>query len=213
MRDNELSNIDVVLYALYKLDGHMRKVHTEEIAYESYMLAKERFGWRLQRFHAMGFPDKEPVRISLMDAAKEKYGILVSGRAGVEASGKEIDGWMFTPEGASWIRQNEKRIEEALGIEKPKTSKKEADRFLREMKEQSLFKSFMQAGNLSNQNSYAFTDMLDTGPDSPKEVITKKFDRLRTMAQLVGDKEIIRFLECCAETFPDLLASLGSEKK
>jgi hypothetical protein len=87
VKDNELSNIDVVLYALYKLDGHMRKVHTEEIAYDAYKLAKERFGWRLQQFREMDLPDKELVRMSLMDAAKEKYGCLVEGRAGVEATG------------------------------------------------------------------------------------------------------------------------------
>ena len=213
MKENELSNIDVVLYALCKLDGHMRKVHTEEIAYEAYKLAKDRFGWRLRAFRKMDFPDKEPVRISLMDAAKEKYGVLVTGRAGVEASGKETDGWMLTPEGAVWIRQNEKRIAEALGIEKPKTSKKEADRFLRQMKEQPLFKSFMQSENLSSQSPYAFTDMLNTGPDSPREVVTKKFNRLRSTAELVGDKEVVRFLECCAKAFPKLLANLGDDNE
>jgi hypothetical protein len=41
---SEISNIDVVLYALLKLGGHERKLHTEEIAYEAYALAKERFG-------------------------------------------------------------------------------------------------------------------------------------------------------------------------
>jgi hypothetical protein len=45
MTEPELSNIDVVLYALFKLGGDERKIHTEEIAYEAYSLAKERFGW------------------------------------------------------------------------------------------------------------------------------------------------------------------------
>jgi len=38
-------NIDVVVYALFKLGGYERKIHTEEIAYEAYCLAKERFAW------------------------------------------------------------------------------------------------------------------------------------------------------------------------
>jgi hypothetical protein len=79
MTEPELSNIDVVLYALFKLGGDERKIHTEEIAYEAYSLAKERFGWRLSRFRDMGFPDKEPVRRALMDAAKKNTVILPSG--------------------------------------------------------------------------------------------------------------------------------------
>ena len=63
----------------------------------------------------MGFPDKEPVRRALMDAAKEKYGHFAEGRAGVHAKGKETDGWALTPEGMTWIRENEKRITSTLG--------------------------------------------------------------------------------------------------
>ncbi len=43
MTEPELSNVDVVLYALFKLGGDERKIHTEEIAYEAHSLAKERF--------------------------------------------------------------------------------------------------------------------------------------------------------------------------
>ena len=77
MRNDELTNIDIVLYALFRLGGHNHKVHTEEVAYESYKLAKDRFGWRLPKFREMDFPDKDPIRVSLTDAAKEKYGSLV----------------------------------------------------------------------------------------------------------------------------------------
>src|SRR5215469_15983298 len=135
----EVSNVDVVVYTLFKLGGHGRKIQTEEIAYEAYKLAKERFGWRLKKFREMGFPDKEPVRSGLMDAAKEKYGQLVEGRAGVEAKGKESDGWVLTPEGVTWIRENEKRIESALAVTRPSTPSVDARRFKRQIREQPLF--------------------------------------------------------------------------
>ena len=99
MAQPALSNIDVVVYALFKLGGYERKIHTEEIAYEAYCLAKERFTWKLRRFRDMGFPDKERVRRGLTDAAREKYGRLVEGRADVNAKGKETDGWVLTLEG------------------------------------------------------------------------------------------------------------------
>lgn len=209
----ELSNIDVVLYALLRLDGHRRKVHTEDVAYESYKLAKERFGWRLQKFREMNFPDKEPVRVALMDAAKEKYGSLVEGRSGVEASGKERDGWRFTPSGAAWIRENVERIEHALGIARPKTSQRETSQFLRQMRTQPLFKRFLEVGTLKGESRYAFTDMLIISPDAPRDIITLKFDRLRSMAELVGDRDIKRFLEACAEAFTELLTKSDVENK
>ena len=120
MRNDELTNIDIVLYALFRLGGYKHKVHTEEIAYEAYKLAKDRFGWRLTKFRELDFPDKEPVRISLMDAAKEKYGSLVEGRSGVESTGKQVDGWTFTPDGARWMRDQINRIESNLGTDQPR---------------------------------------------------------------------------------------------
>lgn len=48
--NKELSNIDIALFALYKLGGTAKKVHTEEIAWEAYKLAKERFSWQLAEF-------------------------------------------------------------------------------------------------------------------------------------------------------------------
>ena len=147
-----------------------------------------------------------------MDAAKEKYGSLVEGRSGVEATGKEIDGWTFTPQGARWIREHQRRIEEQLGTEQSKISKKEADRFVRQMREQSLFRSFTQ-NNLSIESRYALTDMLNTSPDAPKSIIVKKFKRLQSTAELAGDQDIIRFLDACTKAFPEFLADKGSEGK
>lgn len=204
MKIDELTNIDIVLYALLQLGGHKHKVHTEEIAYEAYTLAKDRFGWRIRKFREMDFPDKEPVRISLMDAAKEKYGALVEGRSGVEASGKDIDGWTFTPQGARWIREHQNRIEGRLGREQSKISKTEASRFIKKMKDQPLFRSFIKA-SLGSESRYALTDMLNTSPDAPKSIVTKKFRRLRATAELAGDQEVLRFLDACATTFPELL--------
>ena len=205
MKADELTNIDIVLYALFRLDGHQHKVHTEEVAHEAYKLAKDRFGWRLQKFREKDFPDKEPVRISLMDAAKEKYGSLVEGRSGVEATGKEIDGWAFTPQGAKWIRDHHKRIEGKMGLERSKITKKDADRFIRQIKEQSLFRSFAQ-GNLGKESRYALTDMLNTSPDAPKNIVTKKFRRLQSTAELAGNEEIIRFLNECTAAFSGILS-------
>ena len=200
----DLSNVDITVYALYRLRGHERKVHTEEIAFEAYQLAKDRFGWKQQKFRAKGFPDKDVVRVALTDAAKEKCGALVEGRAGVEARGKDTDGWMLTPAGSAWIRQNLARVERGLGATGPDMSKADADRFRKQITSQPLFQKFLKKSDLTGESPYALTDMLNTSPDAPKEVIATKFARLQSTAELVGDPRIVRFLGACARAFPDL---------
>ena len=207
MTEPERSNIDVVLYALFKLGGGESKIHTEEIAYEAYCLAKERFAWRLSRFRDMGFPDKEPVRRALMDATKEKYGHLVEGRAGVDAKGKETDGWALTPEGVTWIRENEERIKSTLGTTRSMMPFVDALRFKVRMHEQPLFRRFLEKEKLEGQNLYNFTGMLNTSPGAPKEEFAMKFRTLCSKAELVGDQQIISFLEACAQAFSTVLTS------
>ena len=69
----ELSNMDIALFALYKIGGVSKKVHTEEIAWEAYQLAKERFSWQLyQNLENLGFPDKTTVRYALGTSKEER---------------------------------------------------------------------------------------------------------------------------------------------
>jgi len=206
MAETELSNVEITVYALYRLRGHERKVHTEEVAYESYRLAKDRFGWKLAQFRARGFPDKDVVRVALTDAVKDKYGALIEGRAGAESKGKVTDGWVLTPAGSTWIRTNLARLERALATSKPDISRAEVNRFRRQIAAQPLFQNFLKSGEVSRESPYTLTDMLNTSPDAPKELVQAKFSRLRSMAKLLGDLRIGGFLDACVTAFPDLLA-------
>lgn len=213
MRQRALSNIDVVVYALLKLGGYERKIHTEEIAYEAYCLDKERFAWKLSKFRDMGFPDKERVRRGLTDAAKGRYGRLVEGRADIYTETKETEGWMLTPEGVTWIRRNEKRIAGTLGTTRPRAPYVDTLRFKNRMREQLLFRRFLQNQDLEGQNLYNFTDMLNVRADSPNEVIAIKFRTLRSNAELVGDKQILCFLDGCAQAFSAVLTPPATEER
>jgi hypothetical protein len=206
MVEKVLTNIDVALYALLKLGGFEKRVHTEQIAFKAYQLDPARFGWRLKEFRDKHFPDKEPVRIALMDAAKEKYGALVDGRSGVESSGKDADGWMFTPAGAKWIREREPNIGRRLGIQSSKLPQTETARFVKQIKSQPLF--IAESGNLSNESPFAFTDMLNVSPDATRAVVSRKFQRLCTIAELAGDDEVRAFLGACTTQFARLLSPI-----
>lgn len=202
---NELSNIDIALFALYKAGGISKKVHTEKVAWEAYQLAKERFSWRLPEFREKGFPDKTPIRFALEAAKKKENGKLVAGRAGGDINRPELEGWRFTPEGAEWIKKNEERIAKALKQKAPDLPKLVADRFIRQLKNDPCFVSFIKDGNLNEVSAYMFTDMLSCAPDASKEIIQQKFEHFLTTANLVKDKEILHFLEACADKFTKLI--------
>ena len=202
---NELSNIDIALFALYKLGGISKIIHTEYIAWEAYQLAKERFSWRLPEFREKGFPDKTPVRFALEQAKKKEYGKLVTGRAGGDINRPELEGWHFTPQGAEWIKQNESRISKALKQTAPDLPKLVAERFVKQLKKDLCFISFIKNGNLNEVSSYMFTDMLACAPDAPKDIIKQKFEYFLATAKLIKDKDIFDFLDACENKFAKLL--------
>lgn len=202
--EKELSNMDIALFALYKQGGISKKVHTEEIAWEAFQLAKDRFSWRLLKFRQMGFPDKTPVRFVLEQAKKKETGKLVSGRSGGDAGG-ELEGWCFTSQGAKWIKENESRILENLKQKALNVPKREAMRFITKIKLDSFFKYYQEKGTLENASQYMFTDMLVCAPDASKNIVKQKFEQLCSNAELMGDKEILDFLAACREKFADLV--------
>jgi len=202
--EKDLSNMDIALFALYKRGGISQKVHTEEIAWEAYQLAKERFSWRLPKFRQMGFPDKTPVRFALEQAKRKENGKLVSGRSGGDAGG-ELEGWCFTSQGAIWIKENETRIVDNLKQKSPSVPKREAERFIKKIKIDAFFKYFQEKGNLDEASQYMFTDMLVCAPDASKNIVKQKFGQLYSNAQLVSDSEILDFLEACKRKFGDLI--------
>ena len=204
----ELTNMDIALYALYKLEGVSKKVHTERIAFEAYLLAKERFSWRLPEFKEKGFPDKSPVRFALEQAKKKNYGGLVAGRAGGDVGGNESEGWQFTGEGVSWIKNNLKRIEILIKDSAPvseKLQRHDATRILRKLKTENIFIIYKKNQSLKDAAEYHFTDMLSCTPDASKEIIRKKFDSISAKARLINDKEINMFLNLCKERYGYLL--------
>lgn len=75
MTQKSLSNLEIVVLALYTLRGDGSPVSTEDIAVKANELAPGRFAWKK-------YPEQinlEHVRVFLTDAKKEKNGRLVGG--------------------------------------------------------------------------------------------------------------------------------------
>ena len=79
-KGNELVQYQIVVLALYFLDGHSKRVDTEDVAIKSHELAPLRFAWAK-------YPEQvnlELIRVALSDAKKPEKGRLIvgSGRRG-----------------------------------------------------------------------------------------------------------------------------------
>lgn len=197
------SNAAIVVVALAKLGGSVEKIATEKIAYECFILAPDRFSWVLEQFRE--FPDKDVASVALTDAAKEKYGFLVEGKYARDLS---KDGWILTPNGLRWIEQNEERILETLGIRRdqmPQLRPLEVQRLRSQITREPAYKKYAQTRSVEGVSRFMFTDMLQCSPDAPRDLISLKFNRLLTQAQLAQDQEILTFLQTCREYFQELL--------
>ncbi len=148
IKEKELNNLEVTLFALYKLGGVIQKIHTEKIAFECFSLAQERFSWRLNEYKK--YPDKTPVRFALEQAKKREQGSLVIGKAGGDFMGSEREGWKFTMSGVQWIKENSDRIARILKQEKPELPKNEVGRFIKKIKTDIAFVVYRKNGNLDN---------------------------------------------------------------
>ena len=213
LEKHDITNIDIALFCLFRLGGATKKIHTEYIAWEAFQLAPERFSWRLPEFREKGFPDKTPVRHALEQAKKGEHGSLVKGRAGGDAGGEESEGWIFTPAGVKWIRNNESRIAQVLEYKSPPIHPREVDRFLKRVRQDKVFTCFQMDRNLKRVSPYMFTDMLGCTPDASSEIITRKFERLLSTAISIGDKNTIEFLERCKRRFSFLMGEENPERE
>ena len=85
---DNLSNIDIVVYALYLLGGWYERVHTEDIALKCFELAPSKFSW----IKHPKYPDLSSAYDSLRTAKKRHYG-LVNGESERKRDANRIGGW------------------------------------------------------------------------------------------------------------------------
>ena len=102
---------------------------------------------------------------------------------------------------------NKRLVRHALKLEQRTLA-----RFRRQIVNQPLFRKFVERGELTGESPYALIDMLNTSPDAPKDVVSKKFTGLRSTAELVGDEEVLRFLDACVRAFPGLLTTDAAKR-
>lgn len=201
MQKKELTNMDIVLYVLYKLGGTTRKIFTEDITLECFRIVPSRFSWII---HPQ-YPDLEPVRKALFEARSSRHHNLVYGRHGKTNENQVSDGWLFSPSGIQWIKQNKDGIQSVLGLNKVKKLRTNIDKLIFSIKNSSAFRKFEKDNNCENILPYEFTDFLNASLDTPHSVLRDRLERIRTTAASAQENNIITFTESAEKYFSELL--------
>lgn len=197
------TNVEIVTFALGELDDGGRPVHLERIAARAFVLIPGAFRWDLDEFS--GQIDKDKVRVSLVDAARDKHGGTVEA-VGPKKQGisKPADAWKLTPAGAAWYRENKDRVATALGTSKPALKRGRAVELRKRLLGSELYGEYREKREVSS-NAFAFADLLECSPDASNRVVQDKFDALAAQVQLLDDQPLMAFLEACAEVHTDML--------
>lgn len=110
-----LTRPQAVTLALYALGGADTAADTEDIAVRVAKLAPGMFAWRK-------YPDlidKELVRVALSDARLKKHWVVGSHDRG---------GWLLTPSGQAYARNNEVRLDEAKDVRRSGREQRQLER-------------------------------------------------------------------------------------
>ncbi|MFN8161720.1 MAG: hypothetical protein U0R52_11835 [Solirubrobacterales bacterium] len=203
VRSDELTNVDVVTYALAQLRDESKPIHLERIAVMAFELAPGSFRWDLDEY--MGLIDKDKVRVSLVDAARPAKGGLVQA-VGVRRGGqsKRADLWRLTAAGAAWLRENEERLQAGVAGPTRRFKKGKADSLRNRLAASPLYGEFRETGSVS-ADPFAFTDLLECSPDAAESVVEQRLDALRAQVQMLEDENLLAFLDACEDAHTEIL--------
>ncbi len=197
-------NRELVVYALSLLGGESKRVHTEDIAAKCHELFPASFSWTKYTH----FPDKDIVRVALIDARKEQWGALVEGRAG-EGRGlaaktkreRSTDGWLLTANGIQWIRESAIKLE-SLGISPhDKTHRQRILKDLSRLRSHPLFARFASQRGGFSPSVGELAEFLRCRVDASADVWLSRFDALRGKASIAAQEDVLEFLELCRATY------------
>lgn len=199
MNNEALTNRDIVLYALLLLGGTKQKVFTEDVAKKCFEISSSRFSWRKYP----EYPDIETVRLRLKDA-KNKWKLVV-GRAGEVKGLKPSDGWIFTPNGISWIEKNRPRIIKSLGEPSSPVVRTDLDKKINQLINSDAYLKFIKDKGCKNIKPYEFTDFLNASLDTPVSILHERIIKYRVLAAAAKKQKLLDFIEQCEKIFSLLL--------
>jgi hypothetical protein len=171
----------VVVYVLALLGGKFQFVHTEDIALKCFELVPDRFSWRKYP----RYPDGEPARSALFDAAKEKYGCLVVGD-------NRTKGWKLTDKGVEYASRVAEEIEKLVG--KGGRRANVDRRGFGDIENHPAYARYLESRRVDRLEFHELTTMLRCPVDAPAKLLAERLESLERRASDAGQDDIVHFL-------------------
>lgn len=206
----DLNQHIIALISCFSLGGAKSKVHTEEIAYKCFLLNKNDFAWRIEKFQR--FPDMAKVRKAIDRLKKEE---LIIGSYSYDLF---KDGWKLSSKGIKVAEE----YKSFLKLKKTKTQLTPLDkRYLRKFTQSAIFKKFIKDKKKEDLDIsiYDIADLLSSNPNNTDHIRSKFFE-LKNLIEISNEKDFLRFLNFLEIKFKDILnenllqiQSMASNKK
>ena len=192
------------MYALYLLGGDSNPIHTEDIALKCFELFPTSFSW----VKYSQYPDKDIVRVALADARKESHGGLVDGRSGqrrgLSAKTKRHpidDGWILTPAGIQWVRENRAELHQVADSGEVKAHRQRLLKQLKRIRDHALFGLYHDNPTNFSPQIGAIADFLRCRVDAEPEVWQERFDKAHRQAAAADQSDVCDFITKCREAY------------
>ncbi|HUC20391.1 MAG TPA: hypothetical protein VMR98_02770 [Candidatus Polarisedimenticolaceae bacterium] len=141
MNSNAVKLTEVVLFALFRLGGWEKRVHTEDIALECFKLFPSKFSW----VRHPEYPDMQPARYALEDLKKPRNPLVEGESERKQAA--SMGGWRLTPLGVHWIEANRRSLEQSLSINVAPSGRLQGDKRLKSLLKSAAYKKYEVDGN------------------------------------------------------------------
>ena len=206
MRSDEFPNRHLVVFALYVAGGATKRVHTEDLAKKAHELFPQRFSW--ERYPEI--PDKDVVRVSLVEARRDRLGPLVEGRAGRgrghrnDKGGRAADGWVMTDVGITWLNEHKSALEEEAANPSLREHRQKDLRQLKSrVKSHPLWMRFTNEGVRFAPTLGEIAQLMRCRVDASPRVWDKRFDQLRQQALGTQQDDVVCFVDMCRAAYKD----------
>ena len=193
-----VTNRDLVLYALFISGGAEKPIHTEDVAAQVFRfdLGRQRYRW--QKYAQ--FPDKERILRELRRLKVSKGGPLIRGHANIGAKRDRVDGWSLTSLGVDRVKAIEETLKKALGGSG--SHHRYSEETLRQrISKASCYRAYLRGPRMAELKDHEFTDMLRCLPDAPNDKIRSTYDNLMARAKAVGAEDLQQFLRAARKRF------------
>jgi hypothetical protein len=191
-----LTNQDVFMYALYRLQGAGHFVDVEDIYVECWRLSPSRFGWR-----KLPYPNYKVAAKALQHIEAHWPTFLIKTPNSLERQ--------LSSEGLMWVRS---RLSMFGALESGETKapkqRRLSHRLIAEVRRSPLIE-MSQSGQDTGVSRLAISELLHCSPDSPRSIWKQRLETLRAAAIDNEAHDVQQFLEFLTRKHPEWFGMEG----